>query len=1041
MKTFTGLPSAAYAKIAEETEIPLASVLQLAQELERGASPAYLARYNPELANGLDEDAIRGLEGRLRGLLDLEDRRITILTAINQQGRLSPELRETLEGVLDRRALEDLYLPYKPKSRDEADEALDRGLEPLARTLWSQEDLNVDFESAGSEYVDPEKGINSGDDALRGARAIMSRWLAEDAEIRHGLRPLMLEYSELVVTEDPEPPPNARARNAKRMEGFHSRTSRISWRQMMAIRRGVRERGLRYEIHLPEADATSYLLSRLIRDPQSLLVLQLGAVAHRAYHAYIAPSFLNQVSAELDERSDREASQSFSETLKKILLAPPAGRAVTLGVEAGRPGGWRGTVVGTDGQILVSCLIGDKDEIPEVPAPEPAPTEATAPSDAPAAEAPAPEAQPAETASAPAPSEAPPAETPPADAPAEEPTAAPAEEAAPAAEPAATTEAETAPAESDSTPTPAVESDIAQAAATPSPEPEAPSATEPAPEAATEAPAAEATPEEAPAAEPASQTAPASAEPQPEAEPAAESAPAAGEPAAAAEAPAAEPASEAATPETASAEAPKPAEPAAEATPEPAPDATPAPPAKTAHKRQPADKAAKRNQPGKARPPIATHRLETLIREHGVEAIVFGGGPRMRDVERRIRAAIRASGETGVTWTSVNDSGSWIYATSKQARKDLPQLEPPQRSAATLARRYQDPLSELVKVDPRVLGLGHAHHDADPRLLRNVLRSTVTDCALRVGADLNAASVELLSAIPGVTERLARRIVDYRAKSGRFANRQELRKVSGVNQRIYDQIAGFTRVYGGDEALDTTGIHPKHYPVASKLAELAGTTVEEAFADNAKFAPIDPDTVSIEGAGPALIKRILREFQANIRNPRGTYTPAKSAVPLRSEEEIAVGAHLNGVVTNVADFGAFVDIGGDQDGLVHVSRFAEDFVKDPRTVVKQGDLVSVYVVSVESGGKRISLSMRSPDEDRRRSQRNNNRRREGGGNREGGPGKFGGRGGPRRERKGPPVRRTFGPDERSQKREMEQLKDASLDEKMAALQSRFRTKT
>jgi uncharacterized protein len=293
-----------------------------------------------------------------------------------------------------------------------------------------------------------------------------------------------------------------------------------------------------------------------------------------------------------------------------------------------------------------------------------------------------------------------------------------------------------------------------------------------------------------------------------------------------------------------------------------------------------------------------------------------------------------------------------------------------------------------------------------------------------------------------VTERVAKRILDYRNEKGTFQRREQLREVAGLNERIYEQAVGFLRIYGGSNPLDATGIHPKHYSVAEKILAAAGVSAAEALEK-----PEAVDAVNLEGLQSEeypleLLKAVAREFRPGIRQSRGTFTPPAPPIPLRSVEELKVGMKVDGIVTNLAKFGAFVDIGADQDGLVHVSQLSEKFIEEPQAAVKVGDRVAVHILALEKEGKRISLSMKEPREAPPPRPRPGARRMAAataGGQRERANGD------PHRKRRGPErergdSRHTFGPDERARAREQREADKLSIDQKLALLENKFRTK-
>jgi len=449
--------------------------------------------------------------------------------------------------------------------------------------------------------------------------------------------------------------------------------------------------------------------------------------------------------------------------------------------------------------------------------------------------------------------------------------------------------------------------------------------------------------------------------------------------------------------------------------------------------------------------------LAELIQQFEPAAVAYPNGPQTREIERFIRSAIRESGVQGIFWAPVNDAASWIYATSKVARRELPRIDSTVRSAATLARRLRDPLSEFVKLEGRPVGVGPFHHDIESRRLRIGLRAVTEDCVHRVGVDLNTAPISLLAMVPGITDRVAKRIVEYRKKKGKFPTRQALRKVPGLSERIFEQAAGFLRVRDGEEPLDATGVHPHAYAVVEKMLAAAGVTAAEALEKPEALAALDLAPFQSPNFPMARLQAIVREFQHEIREPRERFERPALAVELRKEEDLKVGTVVEGVITNVAKFGAFVDIGGDQDGLVHLSQLPFSASKDIESAFKAGDTVSVRIVALAEDGKRISLSMREPREAQPRQRpgggdrfqragagggRGDNRRDSRGRGESHGRSEFGERGdrrrGPQRERAA--TNCTFGPDKKEKERELRESQNLPMEEKLALLAAKFRTK-
>ena len=1042
MKALTALPSQAYVQVGEEMNVPLQGLLRLVQELETNSSPAYIARYRPDVAAGLDERRINQVRDRLRSFLDLADRRITILTALGREDRLTPEMREKIESAMDRRTLEDLYLPFRPKPRTIADDALDKDLEPVARFIWAQEPPNADL-AAETAALAPE-GV-SVEDALAGGRAIIARWLAENVEVRRDLRKVAFAESVVTVSAIPterrlSPRDDAQRQKAAALDGLSKPLSQIQWRQMLSIRRHARDRWLQYTVEIPRDHCIEYLRSRLVRDPESSFVEQLELSAALAFDEFLAPSLGNEVRVEFEDRIDEEAVRAYSKNLRKVLSTPPAGAAPVIGLETNRPGGWRAVVIGANGEVLEHAIVREDPDHP---------SKASAKSEPPVAKEQA----------VPEPKAASESET-------ENAEKAPDSEAAASAEPESTpepqvaSEPEVAP-EAEAAPQTAAEApvEVAEAEPTPAPDTEsAPAADAPAVEASEKAPdtilpfmaptsdnpgaaesaassseSTDAAEAETPIAEETAATAqtPVSAEEPQAAVPSA----APQETVSTDSAPVQQPVAEQSSTEQPAAAAEEtseaPAEAAvAEAAVAATPESNPArPPRPKKQKKQEREQA-----PPKAPPPPHLP-LSELIERHGVSLVAMGGGPRVRSVERFVRAEARKAQKT-VSTVSVNEGGSWIYATSKNARRELPQLDPASRSAATLARRLQDSISELVKIDPRVVGIGQGYQEVDQKRLRQALHDQVRSTVQEVGVDVNRASLELLAAAPGMTERVAKRIVERREKNGPYASREELHKTQGVSARVWEQAAGFLRVPGGANPLDATGVHPRHYEKLNAMLAAAEVTVEQALENPRGLDSLDLEPFVDDNHPKVLLSAILRELRPQTINPRGEFSAPDAVVGVEPIDEPKVGMKIEGAVTNAAAFGVFVDIGAGTDGLVHVSQLSQELRDKGQDGIKPGDRVTVWVTNIAADAGRISLSMHEPREPRESSRQRRaspEARRHSDDHRR-----------PRRRDDRPdrlPVARVFGPDREAKAKEESNLKKLSVTEKLSLLQDRFRTKT
>ncbi|HOJ33321.1 MAG TPA: Tex family protein [Candidatus Hydrogenedentes bacterium] len=354
-----------------------------------------------------------------------------------------------------------------------------------------------------------------------------------------------------------------------------------------------------------------------------------------------------------------------------------------------------------------------------------------------------------------------------------------------------------------------------------------------------------------------------------------------------------------------------------------------------------------------------TEEFLSLIQRHAIQAIAIGNGPSGREVAVFFRNLLSTGGLRDVFCTFVNESALTACATSPLGQAELPNVPVPVRRAVSVARRLQDPLSELVKVEPRMIGLGQYQHDVDQKRLREGLRRAVSSCVNRVGVDLNRASATLLSYVSGVSPKIASRIVQKRGELGRFASREQLLSVEGITPSVYEQCAGFLRVKDGENPLDATAIHPEAYPVVARIAEHFKVPVPELFRNEALLADVDLRPFATGVIGELTLEDIRRELLVPSRDPRREFRVPRFRHDVCSVQDLEVGMVLEGVVTNVIDFGVFVDIGVGQDGLVHLSELSPQFVGDPHALVKVGDVVRVRVIKVDKESPRISLSMKN----------------------------------------------------------------------------------
>ncbi len=346
--------------------------------------------------------------------------------------------------------------------------------------------------------------------------------------------------------------------------------------------------------------------------------------------------------------------------------------------------------------------------------------------------------------------------------------------------------------------------------------------------------------------------------------------------------------------------------------------------------------------------------LEALVLKHKPDAIAVGNGTHGRETEAFAREVVAGK---GILVVPVSEAGASVYSASEVAREEFPDLDLTIRGAISIARRLQDPLSELVKVDPKSIGVGQYQHDVFQALLGRKLDEVVESCVNQVGVELNTASAPLLSRVAGIGSTLAKRIVAHRNEKGPFQSRRALLEVSGLGPRTFEQCAGFLRIHGGQHPLDASAVHPERYALVEKIANDVGVPLPSLIANDNAVRAIDPKKYLGE-VGELTLNDILAELRKPGRDPRATFEPPKFRDDVRTMEDLVPGMELEGVVTNVTAFGAFVDVGVHQDGLVHVSKLADRFIKDPSEVVKVGDKLTVRVMEVDLQRKRISLSAR-----------------------------------------------------------------------------------
>jgi uncharacterized protein len=357
----------------------------------------------------------------------------------------------------------------------------------------------------------------------------------------------------------------------------------------------------------------------------------------------------------------------------------------------------------------------------------------------------------------------------------------------------------------------------------------------------------------------------------------------------------------------------------------------------------------------------AERALNALIQKYNVRAIAIGNGTASRETDTFVREFFKKEGLASLFSVIVNESGASIYSASDIARQEFPDLDLTVRGAISIARRLQDPLAELVKLDPKSIGVGQYQHDVDQNQLHKSLETVIESCVNRVGVDLNTASWALLRYVAGINERTAQKIVEFRNEHGRFRSRVQLTAVPGIGPKTFEQAAGFLRIRDGEQPLDITAVHPESYPVVEQIAQRLGVPVQELVSQvKAQPTLLDKVDKSDLPVGVYTLGDILEELRKPGRDPRDKFLAPSFKEGVKEIGDLQAGMTLEGVVTNVTKFGAFVDVGVHQDGLVHISELSDRYVKEPGDIVKVGQIVKVHVLSADAKTKRIALSMKTP---------------------------------------------------------------------------------
>ena len=921
------------AKEAGASPKQVASTLDL---LEKRLAIPFIARYRKEVTGNLDEPRIRRIaesHGRFRGLLK---RRQVILTRIEDQGKLTEELKDRIQTCCDRSGLEDLYSPFKLKESKDASAGREKGLEPLAKKLWEQETGDFSVDAVADEYLSEEKAVATREEALEGALAIVARWVADDAAIRGALRKLMASDGMLVsrVVEGRE----GEKSQYESFYDFREEISRVPFHRMTVLRRGAKEGILTLEIELDDQKALQLIRDKAIRQTGSPCVPHLEKAIRNAYSHSLKPLLQAEVRSSLKEKSDNEALKLLQASLANLLLAPPVGSVPVIGIDPGaRPacriavidgnGDYRehatfapglprknsdraeailyrliqrhgthaiaiGNGVGSReterfvksfltkyhaGHTFDLSLVRGKAARSKTPIKKEEKVDGQTASEltSPAAESRLPATEAAEKPNPPRDDSL---------------------SASDGKDPGAVAD----PVPQNGEKEEKVDGRTASELTSPAAESRPP---------ATEVEEKPTPPREDSLSASDGKDSGAVADPVPqngEADVDSGSVPAdstSGEDSAPAASPAAEVAAGAAAESSH-----RNGETVSES---PADDGAP-PPAETA--------------PTETEAQQASRQMEPSQRQAIFSAIVHKGG-------------------------------TAAYAGSEAARKEFPKLDLGVRGAISIARRMQDPLAELAKIQPRAIVAGP--REVDQKRLKRKLNGTVESCINQVGVDVNTAPVELLAHIAGLNTSLARSIVEYRRQHGHFSSRSQLMEVRGLTDTIFEQAAGFLRVPDSKQPLDRTAVHPECYGLVEEMAGSVQATVAELMDNPEKLKALDLEKLSDDRFGLPTLQDIRRELSRRGRDRRKAFVPPSFRTDVKELSDLQKGMLVEGTVSNVTSFGAFVDIGVQQEGLVHISELSSRFVQDANQAVHVGQVVKVKVIGVDTATNRISLSIKA----------------------------------------------------------------------------------
>ena len=707
--------------IAAATGVSERQVAATVGLLEEGCTIPFIARYRKEVTGTLDEVKVAAVSDSLDELKEIEARKQTILKTIEEQGKLTAELKKRIEDSWDSTELEDIYLPYKPKRKTRAEVARQKGLEPLATFLMLQNPA-ADIEKKAGEFVNAEKGVNSAEEALQGAKDIIAEQVSETEEarniVRFNFKRDAVITSKVVKPKEENEEWEQKSQKYRDYFDFSEKLSKCASHRLLAMRRGEAEGVLRISISGDDERCLDKLDRLFLRNSSKSAEMVLDAVED-SFKRLIKPSIETEFANQSKELADKEAIRIFVKNLEQLLMAAPLGQKRVLALDPGFRTGCKLVILDAEGNLLHNEAIYP--------------------------------------------------------------------------------------------------------------------------------------------------------------------------------------------------------------------------------------------HPPKSERKAAGDKIWTLTRQYKIEAISIGNGTASRETEEFVKSlGLPESIQVYV----VSEDGASIYSASKVAREEFPDYGVTVRGAVSIGRRLMDPLAELVKIYPSSIGVGQYQKDVDQKALKHSLDQTVEMCVNKVGVNVNTASKHLLTYISGLGPAIAQNIVNYRAENGAFASRKELLKVPKLGPKAFQQAAGFLRVSGSKQPLDNSAVHPESYAIVEKMAKDLHCTVSDLMADKELRSKIDINQYVTDTVGLPTLQDIMQELDKPGRDPRQQLEAFSFSKDVKELEDVKPGMLLPGIITNVTDFGCFVDVGVHTKGLVHISELADHFVKDPASEVQLHQHVTVRVLNVDLQRGRMSLSMK-----------------------------------------------------------------------------------